>query len=91
MMGFSSMKAVVYEHTPYLHDKEKYFYCTRHSGASTTRKSASQLKKITNKETTEDPIRCFAVMKLARSVFAHILLAALFSTRISPSIAMKYM
>ena len=43
-------------------------------------------------ETTVDPIRCLAVMKLARSVFAHkkVLLVALFSTRIAPSIAMKY-
>ena len=31
----------------------------------------SQLKKITNKETTVDPIRYLAVMKLARFVFAH--------------------
>ena len=28
-------------------------------------------KIITDKETTVDPIRCLAVMKLARSVFAH--------------------
>ena len=33
MMGYSCMKAV-YEHTPYLHDREKYYYCTRPSGAS---------------------------------------------------------
>ena len=51
---------------------EKYYYCTRHSGASPTRKSASQLsKRMTDKEATVDPIRCLAVMKLARSVFAH--------------------
>ena len=70
MMGYSCMKAV-YEHTPYLHDREKYYYCTRHSGASPTRKSASQVKKVTHKETTIDPIRCLAVMRLACSVFAH--------------------
>ena len=70
MKGYSCMKAV-YQHTPYLYDREKYYYCIRHSGASPTRKSASQLKKITDKETTVDPIRCLAVMKLARSVFAH--------------------
>ena len=44
MMGFSCMKDV-YERTPYLHGREKYYYCTRHSGASPTRKSASQPKK----------------------------------------------
>ena len=44
MMSYSCMKAV-YEHTPDLHDREKYYYCTRHSGASLPRKSASQLKK----------------------------------------------
>ena len=44
MLGFSSMKDV-YEHTPYLHGREKYYYCTRYSGASPTRKSASQPKK----------------------------------------------
>ena len=43
MMGFSCMKDV-YERT-YLHGREKYYYCTRHSGASPTRKSASQPKK----------------------------------------------
>ena len=59
MMGYSCMKAV-YKHTPYLHDREKYYYCTRHSA-----------KKITNKETTVDTIHCLAVMELARSVFAH--------------------
>ena len=69
-MGYSCMKAV-YEHTPYLHDREKYYYCTLHSGASPTRKSASQVKKVTHKETTIDPIRCLAVMRLACSVFAH--------------------
>ena len=44
MMGFSCMKAV-YEHTPYLHGREKYYYFVRHSGVSPTRKSASQLEK----------------------------------------------
>ena len=44
MMDFSCMKAV-YEHTPYLHGREKYYYCARHSGVSPTRKSASQLEK----------------------------------------------
>ena len=70
MMGCSCMKAVVYEHNPYLHDRAKY-YCTRHSGESPTRKSAKPAKKITKKETTVDPIRYLAVMKLARSVLAH--------------------
>ena len=69
MMGCSYMKAV-YEHNPYLHDREKY-YCTRHSGASATRKSVKQAKKITNKETAVDPFRYLTVMKLAHSVFAH--------------------
>ena len=40
MKGFSSMKAV-YEYTPYLHGREKYYHCDRLS----TRKSANQLKK----------------------------------------------
>ena len=31
--------------TAYLHGREKYYYCTRHSGASPTGKSASQPKK----------------------------------------------
>ena len=44
MMGFSCMKAV-YEQTPYLHGREKYYYCTPHSGVSPTRKTASQLEK----------------------------------------------
>ena len=69
MMACSCMKAV-YEHNPYLHDREKY-YCTRHSGASPKRKSAKPAKKITNKETAIDPFRYLALMKLARSVFAH--------------------
>ena len=45
-------------------------YCTRHSGASSTRKSASQPKKylIKNKRRS-NPIRCLVVMKLAHSVF----------------------
>ena len=43
MMGFSHMKDV-YERYPYLHGREKYYYCTRHTGASPTRKSASQPK-----------------------------------------------
>ena len=46
MMGYLCMNfKAVYECTPYLHDREKYYYCTRHSGASPTKKSASQLKK----------------------------------------------
>ena len=69
MIGCSCMKAAN-EHNPYLHDREKY-YCTRHSGAPPTRKSAKPAKKITNEETTVDLIRYLAVMKLARSVFAH--------------------
>ena len=72
MMGYLCMNfKAVYERTPYLHDREKYYYCTRHSGASPTKKSASRLKKITDKETTVDPIRCLAVMKWTHSVFAH--------------------
>ena len=70
MIGYSCMKAV-YERTPYLHDREKYYYCTRHSGASPTRKSASQVKLVIHKETTIDPIRCLAGMKLTCSLFAH--------------------
>ena len=88
MMGYLCKKSV-YEQIPYPHDREEYYYCIQHSGASLTRKSANQLKKITDKETTVDPICCLAVMKLARSVFAHkkaVFLAALFSTRIAPSI-----
>ena len=67
-MRCSCMKAV-YENNPYLHGRKKY-YCTRHLGASPTRKSAKPAKKITNKETAVDPIRYLVVMKLARSVFA---------------------
>ena len=69
MMGCSCMKAF-YEHNPYLLDREKY-YCTRHLGASLTRKSAKPAKEISNKETAVDPFRYLAVMKLSRSVFAH--------------------
>ena len=43
MMSFLCMKDV-YEPT-YLHGREKYDYCAQHSGASPTRKSASQPKK----------------------------------------------
>ena len=88
MMGCSCMK-VANEHNPYLHDREKY-YCTRHSGAPPTRKSAKSAKKITNKETTVDLIRYLVVMKLARSVFAHKNQFYSPRTRIAPSIAMKY-
>ena len=42
-MGCSCMKAV-YEHSPYLNDREKY-YCTRHAGALPTRKSAKPAEK----------------------------------------------
>ena len=69
MMGYLCMKAV-YEHTPYLHDREKYsvlylaFICIAH-------KKVNKPAKITDKETTVDPIRCLAVMKLARSIFTH--------------------
>ena len=70
MMGFPGMKAVVYEHTPELHDREKY-NCNRHSGTSLSRKPAKPAKKKSNKETTVNPISCLAVMKLVRSVFAH--------------------
>ena len=38
MMGFSCMKAV-YEYTPYLHSRKKYYNRTQHSGASSIRKS----------------------------------------------------
>ena len=72
MMRFSCMKAV-YEHTPYLYGREKY-YCTRHYGASPTFKKVSKpSKEIPDKEITVDAIRfvVLAVMKLACSVFAH--------------------
>ena len=72
MMGFSCMKAA-YDHTSHASIAEKkYYYCTRHSSALPTRKSASQLKKylIKNNRSRSDPIPCLAVMKLARSVFA---------------------
>ena len=30
-IGYSCMRAVVSEHTPHLHDREKYYYyCTQH-------------------------------------------------------------
>ena len=37
----------------------------------THKKVSKPAKKVTNKETTVDPIRCLPVMKLTRSVFAH--------------------
>ena len=45
MMGFSYKAVYEVQHTPYLLGRESFYYCTRHSGASPTRKSASQLKK----------------------------------------------
>ena len=45
IVGFSCKKDAVYERTPYLHGREKYYYYTQHSGISPTRKSASQPKK----------------------------------------------
>ena len=55
MMGYSCMQmyeGCLRKHTSYLHDREKYYYCTRHSGASLTRKSAKPAKKVTDNETT---------------------------------------
>ena len=70
MMGFSCMKAV-YEHTPYLHGREKYYYDTPHSGESAIRKSASQQSKyLIKKYGSSDPIRSLAVMRMARSFLA---------------------
>ena len=67
MMGFSCMKAV-YKHTLYLHSRKKYYYL----GVSLTRKQASQRKKyLIKKFRRSDPIRCLAMVKLARSVFAY--------------------
>ena len=64
------MKAV-YEHTPYLHGREKYYYGTPHSGESAIRKSASQQSKyLIKKYGSSDPIRSLAVMKMARSFLA---------------------
>ena len=62
------MKAV-YELTPCLHSRKKYYYCTRHSGVSLSRNSERQRKKKnTGKEYRRpDPIHCLTVMKLARS------------------------
>ena len=60
VISFSCMKAV-YEHTPYLHGREKYYYFNRHSGASPTRKSANQLKKCLIKKLTLDLIRFVAL------------------------------
>ena len=37
----------------------------------THKKVSKPAKKITNKETTVDLIRCLEMMKLTRSVFAH--------------------
>jgi len=70
MMGFSCMK-VVFEHTPYLHNRKKYDYCTQHSGVSLTRKPASQQRNTIKKYRRSDLICCLAVMKLARSVFTY--------------------
>ena len=69
MMGYSFMKAV-YERTPYLHDREKILILYPALRCITHKKVSKPANKITEKETTVDPIRCLAVMKLARSVFA---------------------
>lgn len=60
MMGFSYMKTV-YEHTRYLHGREKYYYCAWRSGASPTRKSTSQVEKYVIKKWLKiwvDLLRC---------------------------------
>ena len=58
MLGFSYIKAV-YDHTPYLHGREKYFHRSRHSSASPIRKSASQQKTyLIKKYGRSDTIRC---------------------------------
>ena len=88
MMGYSCMKAV-YEYTPHLHDREKILILYPTLRCITHKKVSNPAKKVTDKQTTGDPIRCLAVMKLARSEFAHkknSFLAALFSTHIVPSI-----
>ena len=71
MMGLR-MKAVC-EHTPYLHNRKKY-YCTRHSGVSDhSQESYRASKKIPLKKyRRSDPIHCLTVMKLARSVLAYV-------------------
>ena len=62
MMGFSCIKAV-YEYISYVNSRKKYYQPTRHSGESLTRKPASQ---------DRNQIRRLAVIKLARSAFAHL-------------------
>ena len=62
MMGFSCMKAV-YEYTSYLNGIKNY--------RCLTRKPATRKKKYYKEMPRSDPIRCVAVMKLARAVFAY--------------------
>ena len=70
-MGFSCMKDV-YERTPYLQVRENYYYCTRHWLHHPQESQQARLKNAwKRKKRWSDPIRCLAVRKLARSVFAH--------------------
>ena len=58
--GLLGMKAYLYEHTPYLHDRKilllyPTYRCITHKKVSTP------AKEISDKETTIDPICCLAV------------------------------
>ena len=57
MMGFTCMTAV-YEYTSYLHGIKNY--------RCLTRKPATRKKKCYKEIPRSDPIRCVAMMKLAR-------------------------
>ena len=83
MMGFPCMKAVFKINTlshlpPYI-------------GLSLTRKPETQKKKSIKEYHRSDPIRCLAVMKLARFVFAYVLACTFYVTSITLNICMRYM
>ena len=60
----------VYECTR-LPPQQKYYYFTRHSGVSLTRKPAARKRNTVKKYRRSDPIGYLDVMKVARSVFAY--------------------